>query len=161
MSLIDMPSIRSRSRITASCVDPGQIATFLPPEILDRLDVGVHTGHDRHAAVVGVGDDHHRLAGCGPEQEGRDAVDAGVHRAGEHRILPVGWALERYDFDGEAGGDELLVEVGGDAVDELQGSDLEHLVLGMNLRGERDRHRCDEDGQRKLEGPGEHGKPPW
>ena len=30
MSLIDMPSMRSRSRITASCVDPGQIATFLP-----------------------------------------------------------------------------------------------------------------------------------
>ncbi len=30
MSLIVMPSIRSRSRITASCVEPGQIATFFP-----------------------------------------------------------------------------------------------------------------------------------
>ena len=30
MSLIVMPSMRSRSRITASCVEPGQIATFLP-----------------------------------------------------------------------------------------------------------------------------------
>ena len=37
MSLIDMPSIRSRSRITASCVEPGQIATFLPFKSLTDL----------------------------------------------------------------------------------------------------------------------------
>jgi hypothetical protein len=41
-------------------------------------------------------------------------------------------------------------------VDELQGSDLENFVLGMSRRGERDRDRCEEDEERKLEGPGEH-----
>ena len=30
MSLIDMPSIRRRSRMNTSCVVPGKIATFLP-----------------------------------------------------------------------------------------------------------------------------------
>ena len=41
-------------------------------------------------------------------------------------------------------------------MDELQGSDLEHFILGVNLRGKADRKRRDEDGQRKLERPGEH-----
>jgi len=106
------------------------------------------------------GHDQHRLARRGAEQERRDGVDAGVHRAGEHSVLAVGRALERNHLDGVTGGSELLVEVDGDAVDELQGSDLEHFILGVNLRGKRDRERRDEDGQRKLEGPGEHEEPP-
>src|SRR5262249_16215858 len=67
-------------------------------------------------------------------------------------------ALEWDDLNRVAGRNELLVEVGRDAVDEFQGADLEHLILGMNLRGEGD--RCEEDEQRKLEGPPEHEKLP-
>ncbi len=40
MSLMVMPSMRSRSRMTASCVEPGQIATFLPlRSLIDLMPV--------------------------------------------------------------------------------------------------------------------------
>ena len=40
MSLIDMPSILSRSRITASWVEPGWIATFFPfRSLIDLMSV--------------------------------------------------------------------------------------------------------------------------
>ena len=113
------------------------------------------------AAVIGVGDDHHGLAGCGAQQECCDAMDAGVDGAGEYRILAVGRALERDHLDGVTGGSKFLIEIGRNAVDKLQGPNLENFILGMNFRGERDRNCCDEDGQCKLEGPGEHGNPLW
>ncbi len=108
----------------------------------------------------------HRLAGGGAEQEGGDAVDAGIDRAGEHRVLAVGRALERDHLDRVAGRDELLVEIDRDAVDELERSDPQDLVLGLVLRLDRrgagDRQRCNHDGQRKSDQPGkmsEHGNP--
>ena len=99
-----------------------------------RLDAGVRAGDDRHAAVVGIGDDAHRLVGGGAEQERGDAVDAGIDRAGEHGVLAVGRAFERDDLDLVAGRNELLVVVDGDAVDELQRPDAQDLVLGLRLR---------------------------
>ena len=111
---------------------------LLALEILDGLDVGLDAGDHRHAAVVGVGDDHDRLAGGGAEQERGDAVDAGIDRAGEHRVLAVGRALERDDLHLVAGRDEFLVEIGRDAVDELERADLQDLVvLSLDLRRER------------------------
>ena len=58
MSLIDMPSIRRRSRMNTSCVEPGQIATLLPFRSLMRSDRAVLLGDHRHALVAGAGDHH-------------------------------------------------------------------------------------------------------
>ena len=76
---------------------------------------------------------------AGAKQERGDAVDAGVDRAGQHRVLAVGRALERNDFDRVTGRRELLIEIRRDAVDELEGPDAENLfILGVAGHGDQE-----------------------
>ena len=131
MSLIDMPSIRSRSRITASCVEPGQIATFLPFRSLMVLMPVLTPAITAMPPLLALATIMDRLVGGGAKKERGDAMDAGLDCAGEHRVLAVGRTFERHDLHLVAGRRELLVEVGGDAVDELERSDLQDLILGM------------------------------
>jgi hypothetical protein len=103
-------------------------------QILDGLDVGFGVGDDAHAAVRGGRDDLDRLAGRSAKQERGDAVDAGIDGAGQHRILAVGRVFEGNDFDLIAGRRELLVEIGGDAMNEFQRAHPQHLVVRVSRR---------------------------
>jgi len=86
MSLIDIPSIRSRSRITPPASIPGpEIRDLLAPEILDRSWMSVLTpGHPPPSrgllALATIHHPAHRPAGARAEKAAM-AVDAGVDRA--------------------------------------------------------------------------------
>src|SRR5262249_43414738 len=123
-------------------------------EVLDGIDARTDTGNNRHASVIGIGNNAHRLVGAGAKQERRDAMDAGIDGAAEDRVLAGGWAFERNDLHLVAGGDELLVVVDGDAVNELERPHPQHLVLSLRLgRGQDEPERGGEDKQQPWQRP--------
>src|ERR1700730_4503947 len=88
----------------------------------------------------------------------KGAVVEGVDGAGELRILAVGRTLEWIDLDRVARRDELLIEIGGDAVNELQRSDLEYLVFRSCLLRPRNGHCCEDNGYGEPGGSQEDGE---
>ena len=95
MSLIDMPSIRSRSRMNDLLRRARPDADLLALEVLDRLDVGAGLGDHAPCPCWTGADDHDRLAGRAAQDGGGDAEGAEVDRPGDHRVLAVGRAVER------------------------------------------------------------------
>ena len=121
----------------------GEHGNTLAFEVLDRSDTRILFRNDGHAAIAGRGDHHDRLTCRGAEQRSRNSECAEVDRLGHHGILAFGRRLERQDLHFVAGGDELIVEIGGDGMDQLEraGADDNRLALGAHNGG-----GCDKPG---------------
>ena len=61
---------------------------LLALQILDRRDVGILAGDDRHAAIAGRGEHHDRLAGGRAERRGGDAEHAEIDGLVTTAFLP-------------------------------------------------------------------------
>ena len=147
MSLMVMPSALSRSRITTSCVEPGQMATFLPLRSLIVLM------SDFAPATTAMPRLHCAAKITSGSPAAAPSVAAAMPKVPKstepvtHRVLAVGRALERDDLDLVARGRELLVEVRRDAVDQLQRADLDDLFLGKTIgsqQAERETYDCNQ-----------------
>ncbi len=119
--------------MNTSCVDPGQIATFLPRRSFRLLIVAILRGDHGHALVAGRGDHHHRLMRGGAQDAGGDAESGEIDRFRDHGVLALGRAFERDHLDFIAGGGEALVEIRRDRMDQLQRPHLDdHGFIGRS-----------------------------